>query len=283
MLQRKLGKTGIDIPAIGQGTWKFGEDPRREREEIEALRFGIEQGLTLVDTAEDYASGGSERVVGRAIGDVRDRVFLVTKVAARNCSYEGVLQAAESSLERLGTSHIDLLLQHWPSDRHEVAETMSAMAELVKRGMVKHIGVSNFSAALMEEARRGLGDVPLACNQVPYHLNDRSIERGILPYCEANGITVMGYSPFGYAPQVFGGQGFPEPGTEQRRLLDDIGAKHGKTVYQVALNWVLRPERLVTIPKAASRAHIEDNIRAIGWELDGEDLARIEAAFPVKA
>lgn len=281
MLQRKLGNTEVHIPAIGQGTWKFGEEERNAKQEIEALLFGIERGLTLLDTAEDYAAGGSERVVGQAIAGMRDDVFLVTKVAARNCSYQGVLDAAEASLERLKTGHIDLYLQHWPSEQHEVSETMAGMAELVKRGMIKHVGVSNFSIALLREAQRCLGDIPLVCNQVPYHVNDRSIERDVMPYCGEVGITVMGYSPFGYAPHFFGGVGFPEAGSEQRQVLDAIGAKYGKTAFQVALNWVLRQDNLVTIPKAASRAHIEDNIASLGWELDGDDLARIEANFPV--
>lgn len=264
MLQRTFGRTELRIPVIGQGTWKFGEEKGNEQQEIEALRYGIANGLTLIDTAEAYAGGGSERVVGQAIRDVRDKVFLVTKVATENCSYEGVLRAAEGSLERLGTDRIDLYLQHWPSDKYAVSETMSAMAELVKRGWIKHVGVSNFSVALMDEAQRCLGDVPLACNQVPYHLNDRQIEAEVIPYCREHGITVMGYSPFGYAPHVFGGKGFPEPGSSQREALEAIGAKHGKTAYQVALNWVLRQEGLVTIPKAASRAHMQDNIESVG-------------------
>ncbi|QHW31718.1 aldo/keto reductase [Paenibacillus rhizovicinus] len=282
MLQRKLGNTELSIPVIGQGTWKFGEDKQRERQEIDVLRYGIENGLTLIDTAEAYADGGSERVVGQAIQDVRDKVFLVTKVATENCSYEGVLQAAEGSLERLKTDRIDLYLQHWPSDKYAVSETMSAMAELVKRGMIKHVGVSNYSVPLMQEAQRCLGDVPLACNQVPYHLNDRLIENELIPYCRENGITVMGYSPFGYAPHVFGGKGFPEAGSQQREVLDAIGARYGKTAYQVALNWVLRQEGLVTIPKAASRPHMKDNIESVGWELGPDDLERIEAAFPIE-
>ncbi|MBM7569494.1 diketogulonate reductase-like aldo/keto reductase [Paenibacillus sacheonensis] len=147
--------------------------------------------------------------------------------------------------------------------------------------MIKHVGVSNFSIALLREAQRCLGDIPLVCNQVPYHLNDRRIERDNVPYCAEAGITVMGYSPFGYAPQVFGDRGFPAAGSEQRQVLDDIGAKYGKNAFQVALNWVLRQDNLITIPKAASLAHIEANIRSLGWELDSDDIAQIEANFPV--
>ena len=282
MLYRKLGMTDVQIPVIGQGTWKFGEDPSNAAREIEALRHGLENGMTMIDTAEEYAKGGSERIVGKAIADVRKDVFLVTKVSAKHCSYEGVLQAAESSLERLQTTYIDLYLQHWPSPQFEVAETMSAMAELIERGWVKHVGVSNFSPALMEEAQEALGRYPLVCNQVGYHLNDRTIENDVLPYCRSKRITVMGYSPFGYAPEVFGQRGFPPIGTAERNVLEEVGAKHHKTAHQVALNWILRQEGIVSIPKAAKLEHIRDNLGAIGWDLEELDLEQIESMFPIR-
>lgn len=234
----------------------------------------------MIDTAEEYGKGGAEKIVGQAIQDLRNNVFLVTKVSAKNCSYEGVLRAAEASLERLKTNYIDLYLQHWPSQEHNVSETMEAMVELVKKGLIKYVGVSNFTTQLMREAQRCLGDIPLVCNQVAYHLNDRRVENEIFPYCKENGITVMGYSPFGFAPQVFGMNGFPEVGTNERNVLDAIGAKYGKTAYQVALNWLLRKEGLVTIPKAANKEHIVDNLYALGWDLQPEDLDHIESNFP---
>lgn len=280
MLYRKLGSTDVSIPAIGQGTWKFGEDKNKEKDEVEALRFGIANGLTLIDTAEEYGNGGAEKIVGKAIQDIRNDVFLVTKVSAKNCSYKGVLRAAEASLERLKVSHIDLYLQHWPSQQYDVSETMGAMAELVNKGLVKYVGVSNFSTHLMQEARYNLGSIPLVCNQVAYHLNDRSIESQILPFAKKNGVTIMGYSPFGYAPQQFGKKGFPESGSQERKVLESIGAKYGKTPYQVAINWVLRQEGLVTIPKASNKEHIVDNLNALGWELDENDLDEIEINFP---
>jgi len=279
MLYRCLGKTGVSIPVIGQGTWKFGENTHSEKQEIEALRFGIDNGMKLIDTAEEYSSGGSERVVGQAIADVRKNVFLVTKVSAKNCSYKGVLQAAEASLERLKTSYIDLYLQHWPSPEFEVAETMQAMAELVRQGLIKYIGVSNFSPELMQEAQNCLGEIPLVCNQVAYHLNDRRIEKKILPFCKEKEITVMGYSPFGYAPHVFGKPGFPPVGSVEHSVLDEVGNKYGKTAYQVALNWLLRQEGIVTIPKAANIEHIMDNLNALGWDLQKDELDRIDNTF----
>jgi len=277
---RTLGRTTINIPVIGQGTWQFGENKQEAKEEIEALRYGIENGMTLIDTAEGYADGGSERIVGEAIQDCREDIFLTTKVSAGNCSYQGVIHAAEASLERLRTNYIDLYLQHWPSKEHEVEETMRAMGDLVDKGLVKYIGVSNFTPELLEEAQKALGDHLLVCNQVGYHFNDRRIENNVLPYCQEQGITVMAYSPFGYAPEFFGGLGFPQSGTKEREALDEIAAKYGKTAHQVALNWILRQEGLVTIPKAKNIAHIKSNLESIGWELTAADAAQIEILFP---
>ncbi|TNJ63842.1 aldo/keto reductase [Paenibacillus hemerocallicola] len=282
MQYRRLGHTDVQIPVIGQGTWRFGEDRSKAKAEIEALRFGLERGMSLIDTAEEYAKGGSERVVGEAIADVRKEVFLVTKVSAKNCSYSGVLQAAESSLDRLNATYIDLYLQHWPNEQIPVAETMAAMTELIDKGLVKYVGVSNFTPKLLAEAQRALGRHPLVCNQIAYHLADRHIEDAELPFCRENGITVMGYSPFGYAPRHFGKPGFPQAGTPERAVLDEIGKKYGKNAYQVALNWIVRQEGIVTIPKSANLDHIRDNLNALGWELEEEDLVRIEHTFPKK-
>jgi diketogulonate reductase-like aldo/keto reductase len=281
MLYRRLGNTLDQIPALGQGTWKFGENKSSEKQEIEALRFGCANGLTLVDTAEEYGNGGAEKIVGQAIQDVRKDVFLVSKVSAKNCSYNGVLRAAEASLERLKTSHIDLYLQHWPSKQFEIPETMGAMAELVKMGLVKYVGVSNFTPQLMKEAQHYLGSIPLVCNQVAYHLNDRRVENDVLPYCKENNVTVIGYSPFGYAPKVFGMDGFPEVGTMERDVLNSIASKYNASAYQVALNWVLRQEQLVTIPKAVNEEHINDNLNALNWNLEVDDLDQLDEIFPI--
>ncbi|WP_413304160.1 aldo/keto reductase [Bacillus sp. 1P10SD] len=280
MIYRKLGRTEVNIPVLGQGTWKYGESKLEATEEIKALRFGIEHGMTLIDTAEEYARGGAERIVGEAIQDCRKEIFLTTKVSAKHCSFQGVIDAAEASLERLQTTYIDLYLQHWPSEEHEVEETMRAMAYLVEKGLVKYIGVSNFTPVLIDEAQAELGNRLLACNQVGYHLNDRRIENNVLPYCQEKGITVMAYSPFGYAPKFFGNQGFPQPGSKEREALEGIASKYGKTAHQVALNWILRKEGLVTIPKAKTIHHIKSNLEALGWELSGEDAAQIEILFP---
>jgi diketogulonate reductase-like aldo/keto reductase len=280
MIQRNLGKTNVNVAVIGQGTWTYGENKSLELEEIKALRFGIENGMTLIDTAEEYGNGGAERVVAEAIKDCRKDIFLTTKVSAKNCSYMGVIKAVERSLERLKTTYIDLYLQHWPSQEHQVEETMRAMMYLVDKGLIKYIGVSNFTPELMNEAQGVLGNHVLACNQVGYHLNDRRIENDVIPYCQERGITVMAYSPFGYAPQFFGGAGFPEPGTMERQVLEEIGGKYGATPYQVALNWVLRYEGVITIPKAKNINHIKSNLKALELTLSEEDLMIIDSYFP---
>ena len=191
-----------------------------------------------------------------------------------------MIDAAEASLERLQTTYIDLYLQHWPSAEHEVEETMRAMVYLVEKGLVKYIGVSNFTSELIDETQAELGNRLLACNQVGYHLNDRRIENNVLPYCQAKGITVMAYSPFGYAPKFFGNQGFPQPGSKERIALDEMAAKYGKTAYQLALNWILRKDGLVAIPKAKDITHIKCNLQALQWELSAEDVEQIEWLFP---
>lgn len=280
MRYRSLGMTDEKVPVLGQGTWKYGENKCEALEEIKALRFGIENGLTLIDTAEEYAKGGAERLVAEVIQDCRRDIFLTTKVSAKNCSYNGVIEAAERSLERLKTTYIDLYLQHWPSKEHEVEETIRAMAYLVEKGLVKHIGVSNFTPELMMEAQSVIGDHFLSCNQVGYHLNDRRVENNVIPYCQKHEITVMGYSPFGYAPQFFGGVGFPERGTKERQVLEEIGGKYGATPYQVVLNWILRNEGVITIPKAKNIDHIKSNLNALELTLSVEDLQLIDSYFP---
>lgn len=269
-----LGNTGEQVPAIGLGTWQMGKDPARRSAEVEALRAGIERGATLIDTAEVYSDGEAERIVADAISDCRDRIFLVTKVWPSHATYDGVRRAAEGSLARLRTDRIDLYLLHWPSAEHPVSETMRGMRSLVRDGLVRYVGVSNFSAELMAEAQDALGDIPLVCNQVVYHLRNRVIERSVLPYCRERGITVMAYSPFGTG-------NFPEPGTKERQVLDEIGAKYGKTAYQVALNWLISQGPVIAIPKAAKARHAVENAEAGSFTLAPEDLARIAAAFPV--
>ncbi|MBI4392454.1 MAG: aldo/keto reductase [Euryarchaeota archaeon] len=266
---RAFGPTGIDVPVIGQGTWQLKNAKRAEQ----ALKAGLDLGMTHIDTAELYR--GSEEVVARAIQNRRDDVFLVSKVLPRNATREGVVAACEASLKRLGTDHLDVYLLHWREDTLDLRGAMHGLEEVAKRGWTRHIGVSNFDVADLEEATKHLSSRPIACNQVLYHVADRGIENGVIPYCERNDIAVVAYAPFGgdYVP-------WPPGGVKGLRVLEDIGKRHGKTARQVALNFLTRNESVFTIPKAEKVEHARENAGGVGWVLTNDDLREIEAAFP---
>jgi diketogulonate reductase-like aldo/keto reductase len=264
MITRPLGPTGVAVAVIGQGTWGMGESRSTEKEEIAALRLGIGLGMTHIDTAEAYADGEAERVVGRALEGSRADVFITTKVWPDNASYAGTLRACEGSLKRLRTDRIDLYLLHWPS-HHPIRETMRAMEELVRRGLIRFIGVSNFDAAQLGAAQAVLTRERLACDQVLYHLRDRRIERDLLPDCEERNIAVVGYTPLARG-------GF------RRGVLAEMAKKYGRTPRQVALNFLTRRPSLFTIPKASQLAHVRENAAALDFRLTPDDLKAIDAA-----
>lgn len=245
---------------MGQGTWRMGEAPARADAEVAALRLGIELGLTLIDTAEMYGDGGSERVVARAMAGLRDRVFLVSKVMPQNASRRGTVAACEASLRRLGTGRIDLYLLHWPG-RTPVAETVEAFETLREAGKIGAWGVSNFDTA-------GMARVPAGCatNQVLYNPGSRGIEFDLLPRCRDQAMPVMAYSPVGQ-----GGRLLASP------ALRRVAARHGATPAQVAIAWTIRAPGVVTIPKAADPAHVRQNAAALDLRLTAEDLADIDA------
>jgi diketogulonate reductase-like aldo/keto reductase len=266
VIKRPFGATGVEVPVIGQGTWHMGERASDLKTEVAALQLGLDLGMTHIDTAEMYADGGAERIVARAIAGRRDDVFLATKVLPSNASYAGTIKACEASLKRLGTDHVDLYLLHWWSDRHPIADTMRAMRDLVGRGLVRHVGVSNFDVEQMAAAKRALGDVPLACNQVLYHLRDRSIERDVVPWCERQGVAVVGYTPLARG-------GF------MRGAVADVAKRHGATPRQVVLNVLTRRASLFTIPKASRAEHVRENADALRFTLTRADVAAIDAEF----
>ncbi|EPD93700.1 hypothetical protein HMPREF1486_03556 [Streptomyces sp. HPH0547] len=256
--------SGARVPALGQGTWHMGDDPSRRAEELDALRTGIDAGMTLIDTAEMYGSGASEELVGEAVAGRRDEVFLVSKVLPSHADRRGTLQACRASLRRLGTDRIDLYLLHWRGGV-PLAETVEAFEDLVREGSIRHWGVSNLDADDLADLPAGA--VP-ATDQILYNITRRGPEYDLLPRCRELSVPVMAYSP-----------------VEQGRLLGHealraVADAHGATPAQVALAWVLRHEDVIAIPKAASRAHVEENRAAADLTLTDEDLAALDAAFP---
>ncbi len=258
---------GGTIPVLGQGTWRMGEDRGRRGAEVAALRRGLDLGLTLIDTAEMYGEGGAEKVVGEAIAGRRDEVFLVSKVYPHNASARCTVAACERSLRRLGTDRLDLYLLHWRGS-HPLAETVAAFERLRRDGKIRHWGVSNLDAEEMEELAGVADGRRCATDQVLYNPSRRGIEWDLLPWCRGRGMPVMAYSPI-----------------EQGRLptagvLGEIGRRHGRGPFQVALAWVLAQPGVVAIPKAARPEHVEANAKALDLELTAEDLAAIDREFP---
>ncbi len=263
----ELGTTGVMVPEVGLGTWKYtgGAGP---------LRRGIELGAFLIDAAEMYRN---EESVGQAIKGLRDKVFLATKVLGSNLHYDQVLKAAEASLRKLDVDQIDLYQIHWPNSRVPIEETMKAMAALVDSGSVKYVGVSNFSKRELQEAQAAMPNVPIVSNQVLYNLKRREIERDLLPYCQDNGITVIAYTPLADGSLA----AKPRLRSDQRvQALEQIAAQVGKTMAQVALNWCLSRPNVLVIPKTNSLERTEENCGASGWRLSPEQVRLLDSTFP---
>lgn len=264
MEQRPFGWTGVSVPVIGQGTWNMERD---RASSIAALRRGLDLGMTHIDMAEMYGSGQVEELVGEAIAERRREVFLVSKVLPENASRQGTVDACERSLRRLRTEYLDCYLLHWPS-RHRLADTIAAFEQLVRDGKIKTWGVSNFDEERVEEAVRIAGPNRVACNQVLYHLGERTIEHYILPTCARDRIAVVAYSPFGQGD------------FRSNRVLDEVARAHGATPRQVALQFLVRHPSVFAIPKAAQVSHVEENARAGDLKLTDDELRRIGEAFP---
>lgn len=270
MEKRPFGPTKRDVSAVGQGTWYLDEADRAVA--LTALRRGIDLGLTHVDTAEMYGDGAAEEVIGEAISGRREDVFLVSKVLPTNASRRGTIAACERSLSRLRTDRLDGYLLHWRG-RHPLEETIAAFDRLQQAGKILSWGVSNFDVSDLEDALAVAGEGRIACNQVLYHLGERAIEHGVVPWCEAHDVAVVAYSPFGH-------RSFPNPATAGGRVLAEIAARHDATPRQVALRFLLRRPSVFAIPKAADPENVADNARAGDLRLSETDFARIDAAFP---
>ena len=259
--------SGERIPVLGQGTWHMAEDPRRRTDEIAALRLGIDLGMTLIDTAEMYGSGGAEEVVAEAAKGQRDGLFIVSKVLPYNASQKGVVEACERSLRRLKTDRIDLYLLHWRGSV-PLAETLAGFARLQRDGKIRHHGVSNFDLDDMQEWVGLAGGEDVAANQILYNLSSRGPAWGLTPWCRERRIAIMAYTPLGQGRML------------QHKTLAEIAARHGATAAQVALAWLLGHDGTMVIPKATRPEHVRENRGALDVRLTADDLAAIDRAFP---
>ncbi|MEO9899631.1 aldo/keto reductase [Nisaea sp.] len=257
---------GRNVSALGLGTWYMGESGRAHEGEVGALQAGVDLGMTLIDTAEMYAEGGAEEVVGDAIKGRRDQVFIVSKVLPYNASRKGTVAACEASLRRLGTDHIDLYLLHWPGS-HPLAETIEAFEALQVSGKIGGYGVSNFDVAEMAAWEKAAGPGACQTDQVLYNLSRRGIEWDLVPWARERMIPLMAYSPL-------------EQGRLQDESLDFVADKHNVTAMQVALAWVLRDPSVMAIPKASNPTHVQANRAALDLVLDDDDLALLDRSFP---
>jgi diketogulonate reductase-like aldo/keto reductase len=265
MRTRSFG--GVSVPIVGIGTWQMERDDRAQA--IAAIRRALELGMTHVDTAEMYGDGRVEQMVGEAIAGQRDRVFLVSKVLPQHATYEGTRRACAASLKRLGTDHLDCYLLHWRGQQ-PLGETIRAFESLRSDGAIRTWGVSNFDDGDLDEALAIAGPGAIACNQVLYHLRERSIEHRVLPWCERNNVPVVAYSPFGSR------NGFPKS-----PALEQLARETGATPRQLALAFLAR--RAFVIPKSARAAHVDELAGAERIELTAATVAAIDAAFPVGA
>jgi diketogulonate reductase-like aldo/keto reductase len=270
---RRFGRANRSVAVIGQGTWYVDESERGSV--IAGLRLGLDLGMNHIDTAEMYGSGAAEELVGEAIEGRRDEVFLVSQVLPQNASKTGTIEACECSLARLGTDRLDSYLLHWRGV-HPLEETVAGFERLLNDGKILSWGVSNFDVADLEEVSRVARAGHVTCNQVLYHLEERAIEHAVLPWCEKNGLAVVAYSPFGHGR-------FPCSRTPAGRVLEDIARAHRATPRQVALRFLTRSPSTFAIPKASSPEHVRENAGAGSLRLTAEELARIDAAFPLRA
>ena len=258
---------GETVPRLGQGTWQMAEKPALRKAEIASLQLGIELGMTLIDTAEMYASGGAEELTAEAIAGRRDGLFLVSKVLPSNSSRKGTVTACERSLKRLRTDRIDLYLLHWRGSP-PLSETLDAFEQLQQAGKIRHWGVSNLDVNDMQELAQDPRGKACSTNQVLYNLTRRGIEFDLLPWQRKQRQPIMAYSPI-----------------EQGRLASHKGLKEmagrlNATPAQVALAWLLRQDNVISIPKASAEQHVRDNHAALGLKLSAEDLAALDRLFP---
>lgn len=266
---RPFANTGVPLSIVGLGTWNMERD--REASAVAAIQLALDLGINHVDTAELYGRGEVERLVGRALLDRRERVYLCSKVLPTNASRRGTIGACERSLSRLGTDHLDLYLLHWPG-AHPLEETVDAFHQLIADGKIRRWGVSNFDVDMLEALARIVDPAEIACNQVLYHLEERAIEHRVLPWCRERGIATVAYSPLGSGA-------FVSPRSHGGQLLAEIATRHDATPARVALAWLAREPDVFVIPKATALTHVRDDAAAGDLVLGDDDIAAIDRGF----
>ncbi len=262
--------SGEAVPVLGQGTWNMGVDRKRRAHEVAALQLGLDLGMTLIDTAEMYAEGGAEEVVGEAIAGRRAEVFLVSKVLPHHATRRGTIAACHASLKRLRTERLDLYLLHWRGSV-PLAETLEAFQTLVRSGDIRYWGVSNFDTADMEEIAGLPGGAAAASNQVLYNLSRRGIELDLLPWCTERQIPIMAYSPIDQGRLL------------KNRVVGRVALRRDVAPAQIALAWVLAHEGVVAIPKGSNLDHVRQNRGALDVHLTREDYLELDHGFPPPA
>src|ERR1700756_521796 len=260
---------GITVTALGQGCWHLGQGRHPVAVEEEALRTGISLGMTLIDTSGNYGNGRSEQFISHVIAGQRDRIFLVSKVEGNQVSGDGIARACAASLARLGSEHLDLYLLHWPVPSAQFSGVVAAFEQLRAAGKIRAWGVSNFNVGQMEDLFRVPDGHRCATNQVAYSLNNRRIERDLLPWCNQHHVPVMAYSPLGGDKNLLVAD----------RTLAQIGAKHGCSAAAVALAWAIRGGNVIAIPESGSPAHVKENAVGLSMALPPQDLQTLDAAF----
>lgn len=264
----------ITLPKIGFGTWMIGGEsapnPAWDSKSMTALRSALEAGYTHFDTAEYYAGGHSEELVGRAMRETntkRENLFITTKVSPEHLDYDAVFKSCENSLRRLNMDYIDLYLIHWPSAGMKLEETFRALNKLVRDGKVRHLGVSNFKLKLLKQSQE-LCETPILTNQIPYRLPDRSyVENGVIAYCQQNDILVTAYSPVKFRSM------------RVNKVLGEIAKAHSATPFQIALAWLVMQPRVITIPMSFDPQHIRENFEAAKIELSADEFQRLGNAW----
>jgi diketogulonate reductase-like aldo/keto reductase len=258
--EKQLGRTGVFIPEVGIGTWNYNSGPG-------ALRSGFEAGARFIDTAESY---GTEEVVREAVKGIRNQVFIATKVSPQNFRKTDLHKSVNASLSKLGIDTLDLLQLHEPNPSIPIQETVGAMNELVDSGKIRFIGVSNFSVVQLNEAQLATGKHPIVSNQVRYNLIDRTVENGLLQYCQSNGITIISYSPLARGLARISD-------CDQNGVIIEVARQTGKTAAQVILNWCLCKDGVIVIPGSNSERHVLENCGASGWRLTPDQIRLLES------